>query len=144
MFTNVTPTDKRTAAQYSPLALAYLGDCVYELNVREFLLLKANRSNGKLHNDALKYVSASAQAQYFERILPILTEEEESVFKRGRNSNSSPHKNSDIGEYKTATGLETLIGYLYLSGQNERLTEIFNLIFYDENINVDKGDSAHV
>ena len=134
MFTNITPTDRHSAAQYSPLALAYLGDSVYELNVREHLLLKANKSNGKLHTEALKYVSASAQAKFFEKISPILTEDELTVFKRGRNSHASPHKNSDVGEYKTATGLETLIGYLYLSGQSDRLTEIFNIIFEAEKI----------
>ena len=134
MFTNTNPTDTRSAAQYSPLALAYLGDSVYELHVREHLLLKANKSNGKLHTDALKYVSASAQAKFFEKISSILTEDELTVFKRGRNSNASPHKNSDVGEYKTATGLETLIGYLYLSGQNDRLAEIFNIIFKEEKL----------
>lgn len=129
MFINTTPTDKRSAAQYSPLALAYLGDCVYELNVRERLLHKANKSNGKLHAEALQYVSASAQADFCKKILEILTDEELAVFKRGRNSNASPHKNSDVGEYKAATGLETLIGYLYLSGQNERLAQLFKIIF---------------
>ena len=129
MFINITPTDKRSAAQYSPLALAYLGDCVYELNVREHLLLKANKSNGKLHTEALQYVSASAQATFYKKILETLTDEELAVFKRGRNSNASPHKNSDVGEYKAATGLETLIGYLYLSGQNERLAQLFKIIF---------------
>ena len=132
MFINTTPTDKRSAAQYSPLALAYLGDGIYELYVREHLLLKANKSNGKLHQEALKYVSASAQAAFCKKILDFLSDEEMSVFKRGRNSNASPHKNSDVGEYKAATGLETLIGYLYLSGQNDRLEEIFNMLFVDE------------
>lgn len=132
MFINTTPTDKRSAAQYSPLALAYLGDCIYELHVREHLLLKANKSNGKLHQEALKYVSASAQAAFCRLVLEILTDEELAIYKRGRNSNSSPHKNSDIGEYKSATGLETLIGYLYLSGQNDRLEEIFKLIFSND------------
>ena len=132
MFINTTPTDKRSAAQYSPLALAYLGDGIYELYVREHLLLKANKSNGKLHQEALKYVCASAQAAFCKKILDVLSDEEMSVLKRGRNSNASPHKNSDVGEYKTATGLETLIGYLYLSGQNDRLEEIFNMLFADE------------
>ena len=133
MFTNINPMDKRSAAQYSPLALAYLGDGIYELNVREHLLLKANKSNGKLHTEALRYVSASAQAMFCNEILEILTEEELAVFKRGRNSNATPHKNSNVGEYKAATGLETLIGYLYLSGQNDRLSVIFNLIFSKDN-----------
>ena len=132
MFINSNPTDKLSAAQYSPLTLAYLGDGVYELFVREHLLLKANKSNGKLHQEALKYVSASAQAAFCKKIHESLSDEELAVFKRGRNSNASPHKNSDVGEYKTATGLETLIGYLYLSGQNERLKEIFNLLFTDD------------
>ena len=85
-----------------------------------------------MHQEALKYVSASAQAAFCKKILDFLSDEEKSVFKRGRNSNASPHKNSDVGEYKAATGLETLIGYLYLSGQNDRLEEIFNMLFADE------------
>lgn len=132
MFINTEPKDKHSAAQYSPLALAYLGDSVYELKVREYLILKANKSNGKLHHEALKYVSASAQSSFCKSIVNILSEEELAIFKRGRNANAAPHKNTDVCEYKIATGLETLIGYLYLSGQNVRLEEIFKFIFENE------------
>lgn len=129
MFINVSPVDIKTASLYSPLTLAYLGDCVYELAVREHLVQKANKPNGKLHAEALAFVSASSQAKFCEKILSVLSEDETAIYKRGRNADSSPHKNSDIGEYKSATGLEALIGYLYLTGSTERLITIFDIIF---------------
>ncbi len=129
MLRNDHPITEAEARQYSPLTLAYLGDGVYELLVRETLVLQTNRSNGILHREALQYVSATGQSTGLEAILPLLTEEELSIFKRGRNSNATGHRNSDIIQYKRATGLETLFGYLYLIGKTDRLEELFETVF---------------
>lgn len=129
MLRNDHPIPTGDARQYSPLTLAYLGDGVYELLVRETLVLQNNRPNGQLHREALQFVSAKAQSDGLEAILPLLTEEEEAIFKRGRNSDAIGHRNSDIIQYKRATGLETLFGYLYLIGQTDRLEELFTAIY---------------
>lgn len=129
MLTNDHPISESLARQYSPLTLAYLGDGVYELLVRETLVLQENRPNGQLHRQALQFVSATAQSNGLEGILPLLTEKEEAMFKRGRNSDAVGHRNSDIIQYKRATGLETLFGYLYLIGNTQRLEELFQIIY---------------
>ena len=115
-------------AQYSPLVLAYIGDAVFEIFVRKMLVSQGNTSVDKLHKKATEYVKSSAQSASYRKIEGILTEEEISVFKRGRNAKSNPPKNADVIEYHTATGLEALIGYIYLSENTERLDEIMNLI----------------
>ncbi len=120
-------------SMYSPLTLAYMGDCVYELYVRAHLLAKGNLSSNKLHRAAMHYVSAQAQSEFMEILEPLLTEEEEAVYKRGRNAKSSTvPKHAQLIDYKRATGLEALIGFLYLSGRNERIDEIMNLLFNNE------------
>ncbi len=129
MLKNDHPISESLARQYSPLTLAYLGDGVYELLVRETLVLQKNRPNGQLHRQALQFVSATAQSNGLEGILPLLTEKEEAIFKRGRNSDAIGHRNSDIIQYKRATGLETLFGYLYLIGNTDRLEELFQIIY---------------
>lgn len=129
MLRNDHPIAPGDARQYSPLTLAYLGDGVYELLVRETLVLQNNRPNGQLHREALQFVSAKAQSDGLEAILPLLTEEEEAIFKRGRNSDATGHRNSDIIQYKRATGLEALFGFLYLIGQTDRLEELFTAIY---------------
>ncbi len=113
----------------SPGTLAFVGDAYFGLLVRE-RLAEINRPSGELHSKSVKIVNASAQAKSFKLIEPILTEKELSVYKRGRNShvNSIP-KNSSVGEYHSATGLEALFGYLRLSKQEERATELFNIIW---------------
>ena len=111
--------------QSSPLVLAYMGDAVYEKYIREYVIRQGLCKNGLLHKKSIKYVSAKAQCEILKRIEPELTEEELDVVRRGRNSN--PHstaKNADVVEYKYATGFEALIGYLYLTKQEERLEEI--------------------
>ena len=128
MLRNDHPITEAEARQYSPLTLAYLGDGVYELLVRETLVLKNNRPNGQLHREALQFVSAKGQSDGLEAILPLLTEEEQAMFKRGRNSDAAGHRNSDIIQYKRATGLETLFGYLYLTGKTDRLEELFRIL----------------
>lgn len=115
--------------QLSPLNLAFVGDCVYEMLVRETLVCEANRPVNELHRESVKYVSAKAQTEAFNRIKDILTEEETAQFKRGRNAKTghSPKSASDA-EYHTATGVEALFGYLYLNDNFERIRELFHKI----------------
>ena len=113
----------------SPLNLAFVGDTVFDLFVRERLVCRANRPVNKLHKEATTMVKASAQAEAVQKIMPVLTEEEISVFKRGRNAHTNHKaKNASEGDYHYATGLEPLFGYLYLSGEKERLRELFDII----------------
>ena len=107
----------------SPLALAFVGDGVYSLMVRERLLSQANRPVNDLHKMAVGAVRAEAQSAAMERLLPHLTEEEEAVFKRGRNA----HTARSGADYHRATGLECLFGYLYLAGRIDRVRELFSL-----------------
>jgi len=115
--------------QLSPLNLAFIGDCIYEILVRETLVLDANRPVNDLHRESVKYVSAKAQTSAFEKIKDILTEEEMTVFKRGRNAKTghSP-KSATEGEYHCATGVEALFGYLYLKDDMDRIKELFSVI----------------
>lgn len=109
--------------------LAYLGDCVYELYVREYLVKKACQRPSV---ESLKYVTAHVQSVVVEKILPMLSAEEEAEFKRGRNiGHSNIPKSSTAAEYRRATGLETLFGWLYLRGQYDRLRELFDAAFAD-------------
>ncbi len=113
----------------SNLGLAHLGDCVYELMVRSWLCLHGKATAKNLHRATVKYVAAPAQAERCEKILPILSEEEADVFRRGRNT--APHgipKAASRGQYQTATALECLFGWLYLQGKTQRLNELFALM----------------
>ena len=107
-----------------------MGDAVFEIFVRERLVCIANRPVNELHREAIKHVKASAQKDAAEKLLPLLTEKETAVFKRGRNakSNTTP-KNAKEGDYHYATGLEALFGYLYLSDETDRMKELFNIIW---------------
>lgn len=108
-----------------PLALAFVGDAVYELYVRNHILSGGNLAAGILHKSAIRYVCAHGQAYAAELLKDKLSEEEMYIFKRGRNAWSpSVPKNCDVTEYRHATGLEALIGYLYLTGENNRVNEI--------------------
>ena len=124
--------EKHQVNQYSPLTLAFLGDAVYEQLVRERLVLTANMPVKKLHNEAVARVRASYQSRAVDEILPFLDEDEEAVFNRGRNAtgNTVP-KSSDPVEYRRATGLETLFGYLKLTENYERMVELFDIIWYN-------------
>lgn len=115
--------------QLSPLNLAFVGDCVYEMLVRETLVCNANRPVNDLHRESVKYVSAKAQTEAFDKIRNMLTEEELTQFKRGRNAKTghSPKSATDA-EYHTATGVESLFGYLYLNDNMERIRELFYII----------------
>ncbi len=112
----------------SPLALAFVGDGVYSLLVRERLLTIANRPVGELHRLAVDAVRAEAQAEAMDRLLPLLTEEEEAAYKRGRNA----HTARNSAEYHRATGLEALFGYLYLDGRIERVQQLFAIAIGEE------------
>lgn len=115
--------------QLSPLNLAFIGDCIYEILVRENLVKNANRPVNDLHHESVKFVSAKAQTKAFEKIEDILTEDEMSIFKRGRNAKVGHNpKSASTEEYHTATGVEALFGYLYLSGKEERIKELFSVI----------------
>lgn len=110
----------------SSLGLAHLGDGVFELMVRSWLVLHGKATNKGLHKATVRYVAAPAQAERAERILPQLTQEEQDVFRRGRNS--SPHtipKAASREQYQTATALEALFGWLWLRGETGRLNELF-------------------
>ena len=115
------------------LTLAFVGDGVYELLVREYLLSTGKRQVGDLNKDKVKLVCCSSQTVAFEKIKEMLTDEEEGVFRRGRNVqvNSVP-KNSSLKDYHTATGFEALFGYLYLCGNIERIKELFAVIVSSE------------
>ncbi len=117
------------AKQLSPLNLAFIGDCIYEILVREMLVTNANRPVNDLHKESVKFVSAKAQTEAFEKIKGILTEEETAIYKRGRNAKvgHSP-KSATEGEYHCATGVEALFGYLYLTEQTDRIKELFSKI----------------
>ena len=114
----------------SPLTLAFLGDSVYEMFVRTKILSMGNRPANELHKIAVGYVKAKAQAQAAHKILDTLSEEEAEIYKRGRNTNiHTVPKNADMADYRHATALEALIGYLYIKGDEKRLSEILNLAF---------------
>ena len=109
----------------SPLVWAYVGDSVYEMFIRTSLVNKSNAKPHKLHIESIKYVKASAQCKSLKKIEEMLTDEEKDIVRRGRNTqNHHVAKNSNVIEYAYATAFEALIGYLYLSKQDERLEEI--------------------
>ena len=119
--------DRLLALSY--LGLAHLGDSVFEVMVRSWLVLHGKAKAKDLHRATVRYVAAPAQAAAVERLLPLLTQEEADVYRRGRNT--APHsvpRAASRGEYQAATGLEALFGWLYLQGRIERLNELFEVI----------------
>ena len=111
--------------EYSPLALAYIGDAVYELIIRSLVLNEGNRQVQKIHKRTSSMVQASAQARIITALNDRLTEEEHAVYKRGRNAKSmSPAKNQSVSDYHKATGFEALMGYLYLKKEWKRMLEL--------------------
>lgn len=123
-FNNSLP--QQALLQTGELALAHVGDAVFELMVRTHLCLHGAVTNKALHRQAVAQVTAPAQAAFVGAILPLLSEEEAAVYKRGRNANShAAPKSATPGQYARATGLETLFGWLWLTGQKERLNELF-------------------
>lgn len=119
------PGKKQDIRTYSPLTLAYIGDAVYDLIIRTVVVERANRPAQELHRSTVKYVSAGAQARIMQALMSSLTEEEQAVYRRGKNA--KPHttaKNASHGDYMRATGFEAVIGYLYLTDDFDRVLEL--------------------
>lgn len=113
---------------YSPQVLAYIGDGVYELVIRTILVSRGNRQANALHKTASRYVKASAQAKMILAIQEDLTEEERYAYRRGRNAKAfSMAKNATMSDYRHATGFEALIGFLYLTGQMQRMVDLIKM-----------------
>lgn len=114
--------------EYSPLTLAYIGDSIYDLMIKSLIVNEGNRQVQKLHKETSSYVQASAQSEMMRIIQEHLTEEERTVYKRGRNAKSvSPAKNQSMTDYRRATGFEALIGYLYLSREWKRMADLVKM-----------------
>lgn len=118
----ISDVDIRT---YSPLTLAYIGDGIYDLVIRSIVVAKGNMRAGELHKRTSRIVKAHTQAEMIEKLLPLLTEEEEDVYRRGRNAKSpTMAKNATMSDYRKATGFEALMGWLYLCDDFPRLVEL--------------------
>lgn len=115
----------------SSASLAYLGDCALEICVREYLVCERGlSSSARLNKAALEFVTAPKQAEAMKNILPMLTEEESAVFHRGRNmGHSNVPKSATVSQYRSATGMEALFGYLYISKNTERIKELFRAAY---------------
>lgn len=127
-------TPHEVSSGYSPLALAYIGDSVYDLRIKSYFVFKANMQPEKYHKIVSGIVSANAQARFIESYLDQLNEDESAVYRRAKNS--SPHtkaKNASMEDYLKATGFEAVIGYLFMSGQYARMDEIINASFDGHN-----------
>lgn len=110
---------------YSPLTMAYIGDAIYDLVIRTVVVERGNRSANDLHRKTIQYVKAGAQAQMIEALADMLTEEETGIYRWGRNAKFyTKAKNASVGEYRRATGMEALMGYLYMTGRTERMLEL--------------------
>ena len=125
----VNPMNEQQVNKMSILALAHVGDAVFELLVRARLCAQGPNAVAQLHRQTVAQVNASAQAEDMKKLLPLLTEEETALYKRGRNTkvNSVPH-HADLAQYHAATGLESLFGWLYLLGRTDRIRELFAAI----------------
>jgi ribonuclease-3 family protein len=119
---NIEKKDIRT---YSSLALAFLGDGVFEIVVRTIVMAKGNRAPQKLHLDSANIVNAKSQAKISDGIMEMLTDEEKDIYRQGKNANSHTRaKNASLSDYRKATGFETLLGYLYIEGKTDRIINI--------------------
>lgn len=117
----------------NPLVWAYIGDSVYEMYVRSFIIADSKKMAAELHKMSIKYVKASAQSAHLELIAPFLTSEESDIVRRGRNSKANHlPKNSNVIDYRRATAFEALIGYLYLLRRFDRLEEIIRIVLKAE------------
>ena len=120
------PVPRERAKQINPIVLAFVGDAVYTLCVRTRLALSSGEKTGALNRRASERVSAHGQSEALARILPMLTEEESEIYRRGRNAKKpTKSKNATVAEYVRSTGFEALLGYLYLTGQTERIRQLF-------------------
>ncbi len=121
------PVNEKTLSQYSPLLLAYVGDAVYELVVRSRLVAAGPRRVKEIHHEAVEKVRAENQARVMRRLYNQLSEAEQAIVRRGRNTKNTPPKNADMQDYRLSTGLEALIGHVYLKGDHDRLRELIDL-----------------
>ena len=113
----------------SNLGLAHMGDCVFEILCRGYLCARGGKNVGNLHRDTINMVKATSQARFVDKLLPLLTEEELAYYRRGKNAHvHAVPKSCTPAEYAKATGLEALFGALYLSGQTERINELFKRV----------------
>lgn len=128
-FVNLFSTiSNQQARNLSPVTLAFIGDAVYSLYVREKLVLSTDFSTGMLQKLTSSEVSAHGQSELLEKILPLFTEEENDVFKRGRNAKKATRsKNASVVEYNRSTGFEAVLGYLYLTGQYQRISQLLEV-----------------
>ncbi len=125
---------------YSPLTLAYIGDCIYDLIIKSLVINKGNKQVNKLHKETSSFVQASTQSLMMRAMQECLTEEEHAVYKRGRNAKSvSPAKNQSITDYRRATGFEALLGYLYLKKEWKRMLDLVKIGL----ASLEKGEEAH-
>lgn len=123
------PMEDKTIQSMPTLNLAFIGDGVYDLLVREYLVKNSSAHVGELNQRKVKMVNCKSQAEFVKLILPELTEEEAEVYKRGRNTKvHSASKHSTLSDYHAATGMEALFGWLYLKGSHDRINELFTLI----------------
>ena len=140
MLTQREILSEREAAQISPVTLAFVGDAVYSLYVRERLTLDVGGKSSDLQRTASKVVSAQGQSAFLEKVLPLLTEEEEEIYRRGRNAKkATKSKNASALDYNRSTGFEAVLGFLYLSGEMQRIENLLSLID-EENL---KGQAAN-
>ena len=117
----------------SNLGLAHMGDCVFEILCRGYLCAQGGKTVGNLHKDTINMVKATSQAKFVDKLLPLLTEEEMSYYRRGKNSHvHAVPKSATPAEYAKATGLEALLGALYLLGRTERINELFKAVMKQE------------
>ena len=134
---NHFPTEKKDIRSYSPLKLAYLGDAVFEIIIRTLITEYTEGPVKNLHKRTSALVNAGAQAKLAAAMQEHLTEDEKSAFRHGRNAKaSSVAKHADIHDYRNATGLEALFGYLYLTGRSERATELLKYAFEQLDITI--------
>lgn len=127
------PLKEQDIKMYSALSFAYIGDAVYDLIVRTMITTQGNTKPNKYHREVVQYVNAKAQTDFMEKIKPVLSEEEKTIFKRGKNAKSpTTAKNQTHHDYRIATGFEALIGYLYLTGRIDRIMELMQICFDPE------------
>ena len=127
---NFTPAEVNAI---SNLGLAHMGDCVFEILCRGYLCSRGDKTVDKLHRDTINMVKATSQAKFVDKLLPLLTEEELSYYRRGKNSHvHAVPKSATPQEYAKATGLESLFGALYLMGRTDRINELFKLVMEEE------------
>lgn len=125
MFTEREPLTRQQATQISPVTLAFLGDAVYSVYVRERLTLSGIGKVGQLQDVAARVVSAKGQSEFLDKLQPLFTEEEEAIFRRGRNAKKGTKaKSASQREYNRSTGFEAVLGFLYLVGDHDRIKEL--------------------